>query len=160
MDPKIDFSKVTKLEAYLHGFITENKIFQTFLDEARSELEFYNWCKEIKETYVGMFFSEIIGIFLFKIAPCSDDIDEWIWVIVGDLPPAYLTVEDSPNPACALDSYIGAMEEWVEAVRSGESIQDLIPVNVAATAENADLLKNRLVVLDEEILSEFSDDLV
>jgi len=87
------------------------------------------------------------------------DVDEWVWVVVGDLPPTYLTCEDSPNPATALDAYIGAMSEWVEAAGSGKSVADLIPVNVPASPRNADLLGKRLAFLDSRILSRYQEDL-
>jgi hypothetical protein len=82
-----------------------------------------------------------------------------VWVIVGDVPPAYITVEDAPNPATALDAYIGAMQEWVDAARAGGSVADLIPVNVPPTVENAERLGRRLQFIDEEILSQYADDL-
>ena len=85
--------------------------------------------------------------------------DNLIWVIVGDLPSAYITVENSPNPACALDSYIGAMEDWVEAVEQGRPVFDIIPVNAEPTLANAQRLKTRLSFLDEEILARCNGEL-
>lgn len=122
---------------------------------AMNYLNFYNWCAEITESYVGMFFEGIIGIFLFRIVPSRKDVDEWVWVVVGDLPPAYLTLDECPNPGTALDGYIGAMEEWVEAAEKGRSVADLIPVNVPATPEYAEMLRTRLAFLDREILSNY-----
>jgi hypothetical protein len=87
------------------------------------------------------------------------EVDQWIWVIVGDLPPAYLTTDECPNPATALDGYIGAMLEWVDAAQKGKSVAELIPVNVPATKKHAKMLKTRLEFLDERILSEYQDDL-
>lgn len=110
-------------------------------------------------SYVGMFYPGIIGIFLFKFKPTRPDVDELVWVIVGDLPPTYLTCEDCPNPATALDAYIGAMSEWVEAAKKGKSVADLIPVNVPASPQYADLLGKRLAFLDSRILSQHQDDL-
>jgi hypothetical protein len=72
-------------------------------------------------------------------------------VIVGDLPPAYITVERVPNPASALDSYLGEMAAWVEAVRAGQPVDELIPVETTGggellepTAEHAEMLDTRL----------------
>lgn len=124
------------------------------LEEARRYLLFYNWCGSIKEEYVGFYSAGIVGIFLFRIDPLRPDVDEWIWVIVGDLPPAYLTGEDCPSPAAALDGYIGAMEVWVEAAFLGKSVADLIPVNVPANPNNAELLRKRLHFLDTRVLPE------
>ena len=105
-----------------------------------------------------MHFEGIIGIFLFQFVPNREDVDEWVWVIVGDLPPTYLTVDECPNPGAALDGYIGAMEEWVAAVEKGNSVAELIPVNVPATPENAIKLRSRLEFLDKKILSKYYED--
>jgi hypothetical protein len=43
---------------------------------------------------------------------------------------SYMVTEQTPNPACALKAYIVLMRQWVEAVMKGESVEDLIPVNV------------------------------
>jgi hypothetical protein len=48
-----------------------------------------------------------------------------------------------------LDAYIGEMETWVRAARSGESVSGLIPVNVPPTTENAEALERRLKMLDD-----------
>ncbi len=127
--------------------------------EARAFLEYYEWCKRITEEYVGFIYPGIVGVFLFRFIPSREGVDEWVWVIVGDLPPAYITCEDSPNPATALDGYIGAMQEWVEAAERGTATDHLIPVNVDPTPENAARLKVRLEFLDEKILSGYGEDL-
>ncbi len=79
--------------------------------------------------------------------------------VVGDLPPAYITTEDAPNPATALDGYIGAMDDWVKAAKAGQSVADLIPVNVSPTVENAKRLESRLRFLDKEVLAHCAEDL-
>ncbi len=96
---------------------------------------------------------------MFWLAAEAETIDKWLWVIVGDLPPLYLTSEDHPNAACALDSYIGLMEDWVQAAEKGDSVAELVPVNVPATPENAVMLKSRLTMLDESVLIQHEDDL-
>lgn len=122
------------------------------LKNAVEFIKFYNWCEEIESSYFGYGADGIIYLFLFKIKSIRVDVDPWIWVIVGDVPPAYLTCDSASNPYEALDSYLGAMEEWVEAAMSGCSVANLIPVNVPATRENAEMLKKRLVFLDERVL--------
>jgi hypothetical protein len=132
---------------------------EKFHAEARAFLEYYDWCETITEEYVGMVYPGIVGVFLFRFVPTRKDVDEWVWVITGDLPPAYITCEESPNPATALDAYIGAMLEWVKAVDDGAPTDQLIPVNVAPSKDNAARLKMRLDFLDEKILSGYADDL-
>jgi hypothetical protein len=86
-------------------------------------------------------------------------VDEFVWVVVGDLPSLYITTEDAPNAACALDGYIGAMEAWASAVLEKRPLQGLAPVAVDPTPEMALQLKSRLEFVDREVLSEYKDDL-
>ncbi|MFA5142865.1 MAG: tetratricopeptide repeat protein [Candidatus Omnitrophota bacterium] len=120
--------------------------------EAVNYITSFSWCKKIEEKYFGLGVGDIIGIYLFKIQPSKSDINKWVWVVVGDLPPAYLVVDRSPDPASALNSYIREMDEWVQAVKKGKPVDGLIPVNAPPTAENAKLLKTRLKFLKKEIL--------
>ncbi len=89
---------------------------------------------------------------MFQITPRFEDVDECLWGIVGDLPPAYIVVEDNPTAADALDAYCSEMEAWVEAVEKGDSVEDMIPVNASATRDYAGQLKGRLQFLRSKIL--------
>ncbi len=122
--------------------------------DAREHLEFFDWVLSIKGEYLGYGAEGIIYIFLFEIEPGRPDIPGWIWVIVGDVPPTYIPADDTRTPFEALDGYIGALEDWVDAARQGKSVAKLIPVNVDATPANADMLAGRLKFLDERILPE------
>jgi hypothetical protein len=122
-------------------------------------LQQHSWCKAVQEEYAGLIYPGIIGVFLFRIEASREDVDEWIWVLVGDVPPLYLTCDICPNPATVLDAYVGAMSEWVDAVEQGKPVTDMAPVNAAATAENAKRLKTRLSFLRDRILIDFQDDL-
>ncbi|WP_440534604.1 hypothetical protein [Variovorax sp. YR566] len=158
----IDFSKLFSWDKYFlnaGSLDPDSELIKKLHEEARTFLEYYTWCGRITEQYVGLMYPGIVGVFLFRIEPTRQDVDEWIWVIVGDLPPAYITCEESPNPATALDAYVGAMQEWVEAAEQGGPIDQLIPVNVEPSKENAARLKTRLNFLDEEILSGYEEDL-
>lgn len=154
-----DLSKVIEWSKYISSAPEDVAEVNSLYLEAREFLEFYDWCLTIKGSFVGIAYPGIVAVFLFEITPSRPDVDEWIWVIVGDLPPAYLTTDECPNPATALDGYIGAMLEWVNAVQNGISVADLIPVNVPATKANAAALQTRLDFLDERILSEYKNDL-
>lgn len=159
---KLDMSKVFEWRSYFEraGSKDADAAAITKLHrEARDFLVHFKWCADVLEEYVGFIYPGIVGVFLFRIRPAREGVDGWVWVIVGDLPPAYITCEESPNPATALDSYIGAMLDWVNAVDRGESIDELIPVNVAATKKNAEHLRVRLKFLDDEILSGYLEDL-
>lgn len=134
----------------------------SFYDLSKEAKEFllgHKWCKRIKEGYLDIGVEGIFAVFYFEIEPADPSIDKQLWVIVGDLPPAYIVVEDNPNGACALDAYIGEMKEWVEAAKRGESVENLIPVNVPPNKEYAKMLEERLKFLEKKILSEYKDEL-
>jgi hypothetical protein len=120
---------------------------QAMFERARCFLSEFSWCRQIEESYFGFGYSGIVAVFLFKILPSRPGVDDWLWVVVGDVPPAYLVTEANLTPDLALDSYIREMNKWVSAARAGRPVQDLIPVGVPPTQENAAALGRRLRAL-------------
>jgi hypothetical protein len=130
-------------------------------EKADSFLANLRWAKGHKGLWVACCVPDVIGIFKVELDTAEAkrnglDIDEHIWILVGDLPPAYLSCEYARSPKDALDGYLGEMNAWVEAVEKGEPIEDLIPVNGAPTPANAQALRNRLEFLAREILPRLS----
>lgn len=159
MSENVDFSKVTPA-SHLRGDSDEDTaLLHSMLKEAEGYLCSFEWCQSIIDSYFGIGVGGVVAVFLFRIEPVGEGIDDWIWAVVGDLPPAYITTDEAPNPACALDGYIGAMQAWVDAVERGLTVAELIPVDVSPTSENAAKLKTRLEFLDKKILSEYASDL-
>lgn len=157
--PYIDETKVMDLAGYRPMLEEEDhESFDDFAERARLYVERFSWCDELVEVKVGLFFPAILGVFLVEIKSSRPEVDELIWAVVGDLPPAYMAGEEPtgcPNAACALDGYVGAMMNWVEAVEEGRTVEDLIPVNVPPTKEWAKELRSRLTFIDEEILPDY-----
>jgi hypothetical protein len=122
---------------------------------ARTFMLQFEWCETIRALYFGDGIGEVFGIFLAQIKPTKPNIDEYLWVVVGDLPPAYLVTDDSPTPKDALEAYIEEMRRWVAAAKSGRSLRDVIPVDVPATPEWAGQLEGRLDTLENEILPQW-----
>jgi hypothetical protein len=112
----------------------------------------FSWARRTGNAWVGLCIPAVLGLFLVELDPPSDDIDRSTWVIVGDLPPAYISPEFASSPREALEAYIAEMSAWVEAVEKGEPVDDLIPVNGAATPANAAALKSRLSFIENKIL--------
>ena len=119
------------------------------LEEARGFLSTFNWCRRTEESYFGIGYADILAVFLFRISPACTGVDDWLWVVVGDLPNAYLVTEGNLTPELAVDGYVYEMSRWVEAAKDGRPVEDLIPVNVAPTQENAEALERRLRALKE-----------
>lgn len=118
----------------------------------REALNFINrfaWCAGVEELHEGIEVPDVIGVFQVKIRPARAGVDERLWIVVGDLPPAYLVADDNPTTEDAIAGYIREMRRWVEAVRVGQSVDELIPVNVPPTEEYAVMLAQRLQTLEE-----------
>ena len=152
MKTNVDFSAVVPADQMTGGDAEETKLLQGMLEEAKEFLGAFDWCESIADSYFGLGVGGIVAVFLFKIRPKREGIDDLLWVVVGDLPPAYLVTDNSPSPNLALEGYVELMSEWVEAATNGKPVDELIPVNVAATPENAKLLQPRLAFLSAEII--------
>lgn len=121
--------------------------------EAYRYLLSFPWCLSINKGWLAYSCGYVIGLFYFEIVPdVAKGADDHVWVIVGDLPPAYIDILSAPSAHSALDLYIKLMEEWASKVNNGEDISDCYPVNVPATKEYADMLTTRMNLLKEDHL--------
>jgi hypothetical protein len=130
----------------------DTRLLKEMAVEARNFIGANEWCQQIDRLRLAYGVGGVVAIFLAQITPAQEDVDGWLWVVVGDLPPAYIVVEDNPTAADALDAYCSEMEAWVDAVQNGESIDELIPVDVPPTQEYAERLSGRLAYLRSVIL--------
>ena len=130
----------------------DTRLLTQLLKEAKAYLSSFDWCGSIAEVYFALGIGGVVAVFLFRIVPKRKRVDEWLWVVVGDLPPAYLVTDENPTPASALEAYIAEMSAWADAVESGQPVDNLIPVNVPPTPENAQQLRKRLTFLREKVL--------
>lgn len=147
---------LTRADTLRGANTTDTEILQSDLAEARKYLRSFSWCKDILATYIGLAEPGILMVAIHNIRPGQPGVDDWLWTVTGDLPPAYLVTDDARTPEQALEAYIGEMRAWVDAIQFGQPTEDLIPVNVPATSENAALLKSRLEIL-ERFLSQPDD---
>jgi len=130
----------------------DTRLLRAMAAKAHHYISRFSWCRSVREAYFGDGYGKIVAIFLFRIEPSRPDVDEWLWVVVGDLPSAYLVVDECPTPSQALERYIGEISEWVKLAKEGRTSEDVIPVNAPATPESAEMLERRLRVLSETIV--------
>lgn len=129
----------------------------TDLEEAAlNYIRSFAWSGEVLAMYDGFQEPGILGVFLVHLRPAQPQVDEWLWIVVGDLPPAYLVADDNPTVAQAVTGYADEMQRWADAARAGAPVDDLIPVNVSPTKEFADMLSSRLTILRGTILDEIN----
>jgi hypothetical protein len=146
-DCGVDFSSMVPFDSIAGDSVEDTLLLQEMATEATEFLSGNHWCESIERSYLAYGIGGVVAVFLFQITSTSPDIDKCFWVIVGDLPPAYLVMEDSPTAADAIEAYCIEMGDWVEAVEKGESVEDLIPVDAPATLEFSNQLKGRLEFL-------------
>jgi hypothetical protein len=124
-------------------------------ERAQDYLRQMSWCERILEGWLDYSCGYIIGVFHFHFEPSEEDIPSYVWVIVGDLPPAYLDSEYCKNGTEAMEGYVAEMQKWVDRVMSGRELDDsVIPVNVPPTKEWAEELQIRLTYIKEHFLDE------
>jgi hypothetical protein len=151
-DCPVEISKMVPVDLIAGDSAVDTNLLREMAAEAKTFILEQKWCESVDRAYLAYGVGGVVAIFLLQITPRSEDVDTFLWVIVGDLPPAYVVVDDNPTAADALDGYCSEMETWVEAVESGECVEELIPVNAAPTRENAAQLGGRLKFLRSKIL--------
>jgi hypothetical protein len=128
------------------------------LEEAKNYVRSFSWCDGIVNAYFAGGVGKIFAIFLFKINASRPDVDPWEWIFVGDIPPAYLPLEDAGSKLSAFDAYMAGMKKWVKVARQGREpkAEDCCPpVNVPANPEWAEELDKRLRLMKELIRPSF-----
>lgn len=136
-------------------------LLQEMSRDAEAYLRSFSWCGEVKAAFFGGGVGGVFAVFLVNIRPMRPDVDPWIWIVVGDIPPAYLPMEDAKTPAEVFKTYLVGMNKWVQYARSEQKEpagEDVPPVNVPATPEWAEKLEKRLNSLRLIIQPFFGDE--
>lgn len=123
---------------------------------AQDYIQSFAWCPPISAAYLASGVGRIVAVFLFEFSRKIRETDDRLWVVVGDLPSAYLVVEARDSPADALERYCVLMEDWIAAVRDSEKLRDVFPVSAEPTLENAESLERRIAFLLAEIIPRMS----
>jgi hypothetical protein len=120
--------------------------------EAKKYLSAFRWCGDVRESFLAFDIGPPLAVFLFRIEPRLIGVDDTLWVVVGDCPPAFLVCDDAPDWRSALQCYVSEMQRWVDAVRSGCGLDGIIPVDVPPTPEHAGLLSARLGFIQDHLI--------
>jgi hypothetical protein len=130
----------------------ETDSLRQMLHSAEEYLISFKWCPAITERYLGYGVGGIIAVCLFRLDRSIKGTDDWLWVVVGDLPSAYLVVDEAPDATAAMGVYCHLMEDWANAVLSGRALNDVFPVNAEATVDNARMLLSRTRFIREKLI--------
>jgi hypothetical protein len=126
-------------------------LLQQLLVKAHAYLRSYRWCHRIQESYFGLGVAGVVGVFLLRIVG-GEGVDDWLWVVVGDLPSCYLVTDDAPDGVSALEVYCELMDDWIAWVRAGCVGKAVFPVDAPATEEAACALGSRLDCLRSTVI--------
>jgi hypothetical protein len=146
-----DLSAVTPVAAMEGDDAEDTALLGAAYREAIKYLESFSWVRAIKESYYGTGVGGIVAAFLFRIEP-DPPADQWLWVVVGDLPPCYMVTDRAPTGVDALRVYCELMEEWVRLAQSGTDPKNAFPVAAKPTPENAAALSRRLATLRDRVI--------
>lgn len=155
----VDFNKVVPVSQMRGTDEEDSRLLTKMLAEARNYLTKHNWCGPIIEEFFGLGVGGLVAVFLFRIQPGKPSADSLVWVVVGDIPPLYISTDDAPNPACALDAYLGAITYWAKTAIAGGSMADAPPINATPSPQNGKALLGRIEFIDREILQFHKEDI-
>jgi len=148
----MDTSRLTPVASIEGEDEEETSLLRAMLTEARGYIRSFRWCPKISEEYLGFGIGKVLGLFLFHFAEPIGETDEYLWVVVGDLPSAFFVIDDAPNPRSAAEVYCRMMQAWINAVSSKAPLDDVFPVKADATDEMAQMLDTRLRFIREKII--------
>lgn len=94
---------------------------------------------------------------MFEIDNSAGDEDNFLWIIVGDLPSMYLDTYGPTSIRDALANYTALADDWIGHIKAGKSIADCYPFNAEPTLELAELLQRRTTFIKNSILKHIDD---
>ncbi|HUO04093.1 MAG TPA: hypothetical protein VMU16_02740 [Candidatus Binataceae bacterium] len=130
----------------------DTRLLREMFERAESYVKSLEWCTPITERFFGYGIGGIIAVFFFKFATKINGTDDRLWVVVGDVPSAYLVTDNALNPAAALSLYCDMMEAWATAVLNRTPLDVVFPITAEPTAEHANMLLSRITFIREKII--------
>lgn len=130
--------------------------------EANRFVRFLPWVRRIISITPEFGFAQL-GVFRFGVELQSSGVED-LYVVVGDLPPAYFQGE-LDGPRDALVSFYGLTGEWLRASRDRLDTSGLLPISVREsfaeirpTVRNIERLKGRLDFIERHLLNKEAGD--
>lgn len=127
---------------------------QQLSGRALAYIQSFQWCRGVRDSYFGLGVGGIVAVFLLNVEG-APGVDDWLWVVVGDLPSCYLVTDGAPDAVSALQVYCDLMSDWVRDVQSGTVDERVFPVRAPPTPEAAQLLATRIECLRATVIPAF-----
>lgn len=145
MEYPLNFGTLTEDVDFYDELLKMHKLASSYLDS-------FDWCKSVDDSKVFLNLGSTLCIFLFEIENTASEEDNFLWVIVGDLPAMYLDIYGTKTTIEALKRYSTLAMDWIFNVESGQSIDECYPFDTSPTIEMAHLLKKRVVFIEKSII--------
>lgn len=155
MTMPVDLAKLIPAEKITGEDDVDTGLLKKMLQDARAYIEGFSWCPPIDGVYLGCGVGGVVAVFLFHFSERINGTDEWLWVVEGDLPSAYLVPDQAGDPASAISIYCELMDKWAIAILEGHPLYDVFPVRAEPTPENAKNLQNRLDFIRNRLLPDW-----
>ncbi|MEO6851105.1 MAG: hypothetical protein ABI166_10760 [Mucilaginibacter sp.] len=120
--------------------------------KAETYLKTFRWCKEIKACSLYANLGKVFCIFLFEIDNTASVEDDFLWIIVGDIPSMYLDTFGAKSTKEVIENYVGLAEDWINNIKAGKDVYDCYPFNAEPTLELADLLEKKISFMKSELI--------
>lgn len=151
---------LTAVESIIGGDNEDTNLLHEMAVTARNYICSFSWCPPILAMYLGHGIGGVVAIFLAKFEQKISGTDDCLWIIVGDLPSAYIVVEPCDSCREALERYCRLMDDWINEVLSFGDFQNVYPIDAPRSLENAELLRRRLDFIRREIIPQTSTDVI
>lgn len=146
----VDFKNITTKTEFYTELLNAH-------EEAASNLMGFAWCKSITESHVYLNLGSTLCVFLFEIDNIASRDDNYLWAIVGDLPPMYLDTHGPRTTRQVLEDYVKLAEDWIAQVKMGKSVQNCYPFEAKPTLEMAMSLEKRTSFIKGTLIDNTDD---
>jgi hypothetical protein len=129
----------------------------SLIEESKQFLSSYSWCYHIKDGWLFTNLGKVLCVFLYEIDNSHSLEDNFLWVVVGDLPPIYLDTYNVLSNRDALEVYVEIVNDWIYHVETNQSLEKCFPLASDHSSESLQKLKKRTDLLQNAILPEIDE---
>jgi hypothetical protein len=150
---RLDTSTFQRISDIAGDSVDDTTLLREMAANARQYLRSFRWCPKIDAIYLAVGVGGIVAIFYCELREkIGNSDDDALWVVVGDIPSAYLVVEPDDSATEALGRYCDMMEAWAFAVEASTPLAEVFPIEAKPTYDNARSLRERVAFIRSEIL--------
>jgi hypothetical protein len=147
----LDISAFQPIEAIATDDLEESDRLRGLAVEALDYIQGFGWCPPLRQVLLAYGIGGVIGLFLVRFTEPAGGVDDELWVVSGEVPPAYFVTDEAPTPAEALSTYCDLMDTWVEAVLDNGDLDEAFPVDLTPTPQHAEALRTQLAFIRQLI---------